>query len=91
MATLFKRDTAFSAFPTSLALCRKFAPWSEQEPPRAKLKTDLERLALSAPHLLSDIGFERDVAACSSTREVWRRGADRVNIVAGSVRVIASN
>ncbi|WP_158217955.1 hypothetical protein [Marinibacterium profundimaris] len=45
-----------------------------------QLRNDLERLALCAPHLLSDIGFERDAKACSGEKVVWCRGTLRVII-----------
>lgn len=58
--------------------CKKLIPTSEVEAPDAQLKKELERLALSAPHTLADIGFERDVNACSCERVVWRRGRHSV-------------
>ncbi len=61
--------------------CKKFIPTSELEAPGAQLKKELERLALSAPHTLADVGFERDVNACSFERDVWRRGRHSVIVL----------
>lgn len=44
------------------------------------LQADLERLAVSAPHVLADIGFERDAKACSHDKVAWRRGTHRVTV-----------
>lgn len=57
----------------ALTSCRKLILSLAAEPPDTQLKTDLERLALSAPHMLADIGFEREVAACGPAVDVWRR------------------
>lgn len=54
--------------------CKKLIPTPEAQASDAQLKKELERLALSAPHMLVDIGFERDLKACSSEKAVWRRG-----------------
>lgn len=35
---------------------------------------DIERLALSSPHLLADVGFKRDISKSSTKTEVWRNG-----------------
>lgn len=63
-----------------LAACKKIIPKSRVETPGAPLQKELERLALSAPHMLLDIGFERDVEASSSEKVVWRRGTHCVVI-----------
>ena len=57
-----------------LSACKKLIPRSAVETPDARLQKQLEHLALSAPHMLADIGFERDVEASSSEKAVWRRG-----------------
>ena len=44
---------------------------------------DLERLALTSPHLLADMGFEIDGRAGSPTRTVWRRAGLCVTIDRG--------
>ena len=44
----------------------------------AHLLQNIERLALTAPHVLADLGFERDVHASSPQRTVWRKGRTRV-------------
>lgn len=41
---------------------------------------ELRRLALSSPHLLPDLGFERDRTAGNPQLEVWRNGARTVSI-----------
>lgn len=64
-------------------LCNKLIPRPGHEETNVPLRNDLERLALSAPHLLSDIGFERDARACSREKVVWRRG-DLCVIIANS-------
>jgi hypothetical protein len=56
------------------AACKKLMPMSRVETPDSQLQLELERLALSAPHMLADIGFERDPRACTSEKTVWRRG-----------------
>lgn len=63
-----------------LAAFKKLLPMSRVETPDARLQKQLEHLALSAPHMLADIGFERDVEASSSEKKVWRRGAHSVII-----------
>ena len=54
--------------------CKQLAPTSGGGASDEQLRKDLERLALSAPHTLADIGFKRDVEASSSEKAVWRRG-----------------
>lgn len=56
-----------------LASYKKFIPMSGKETPDAPLQKNLKRLALSAPHMLADIGFEREAAACGPAVDVWRR------------------
>ena len=63
-----------------LASCKKIIPASGVKTTDTQLQKELERLALSAPHMLADIGFERDVKACSSEKAVWRRGTQCVII-----------
>ena len=60
--------------------CKKFIPGSGEVTKSARLQEELERIALTAPHMLADIGFERDPMACSSDRAVWRRGTHCVVI-----------
>jgi hypothetical protein len=57
-----------------LGLIKKLIPQGQTLQPGEQLAENLERLALSAPHVLPDIGFERDLAACSPEKTVWRRG-----------------
>ncbi len=57
-----------------LGLFKKIIPQGQAGQPSEQLLEDLERLALSAPHILADIGFERDLETCSSEKTVWRRG-----------------
>lgn len=75
-------------FTDVFASFKKIIPMSWVQTPDAQLQRELERLALSAPHMLADIGFERDSKACSSEKEVWRRGTHCV-IISGSKRVAA--
>ena len=75
---LLENDLSFRKIVETLALCRKLIPRPENQGTNAQLRSDLERLALSAPHMLSDIGFERDDKACSREMVVWRRGTLRV-------------
>ena len=56
-----------------LAVIRKFAPKRHHAVPRDDACRELERLALSSPHLLPDLGFELDRAAAGPQRTVWRR------------------
>jgi len=67
-------------FTDMLASYKKIIPTSGAEMLDAKLKRELERLALSAPHMLPDIGFERDLNACTEEKAVWRRGTHYVII-----------
>jgi len=67
-----------------LEVFRKMTPWFGGDKTNAQLQTDLERLALSAPHMLSDIGLERDAKAYSCGKDVWRRGRHCVTVSNGS-------
>lgn len=64
----------------TLALCKKLIPSLGCETADALLRKDVERLALSAPHMLSDIGFKRDTEASSTECAVWARGDMTVRI-----------
>lgn len=74
LAGLFKNGASIKNITNVLAACKKIIPTLRLETPDAPLQKELERLALSAPHMLSDIGFERDVEASSIEKTVWRRG-----------------
>lgn len=63
-----------------LEVFKKMIPRFDSDRTNARLQNDLERLALSAPHVLSDIGFERDAKACSCGKDVWRRGRHCVTV-----------
>lgn len=52
---------------------KKLILTSAAKTPDAQLQMDLERLALSAPHVLADLGFEREVGACAPDVDVWHR------------------
>ncbi len=67
-----------------LEVFKKMIPRFDSDKTNARLQNDLERLALSAPHMLSDIGFERDAKACSCGKDVWRRGRHCVTVSSGS-------
>ena len=56
-----------------VASLKKLILTSAVKTPDAQLQMDLERLALSAPHVLADIGFEREVEACGPGVDVWHR------------------
>lgn len=77
-------------FTDVFAAFKKIIPSSVMETSDAQLQKELERLALSAPHMLADIGFARDSQACSSEQEVWRRGTHCV-IICSSKRAAAFN
>ncbi len=74
LAGLLMNGSSIRKVADVFAACKKFIPMSEVQTPDAQLQKDLERLALSAPHMLADIGFERDLKACSCEKAVWRRG-----------------
>jgi len=80
LAGLLENGPSIKNVADVLAACKKIIPASRVETPDALLQKELERLALSAPHMLADIGFERDVEASSSERAVWRRGSHYVVI-----------
>lgn len=50
----------------------------------------IERLALTAPHVLADIGFERDDRASLSTQTVWRKGRFRITLIQGAPTVVVN-
>ena len=72
----------------ALAACKKIMPTSRVETPDVSLQKEIERLALSAPHVLSDIGFERDAKASSCDKEIWRRGAHCVVILSSKITAV---
>ncbi len=53
----------------------------------AHFEQHVARLALTAPHVLADIGFVRDDSASSLGRTVWRRGRTRVTVAPGAPSV----
>ena len=55
------------------ASLKKLIHTSGVKTPDAQLQMDLERLALSVPHVLADIGFEREVEASGPDVDVWHR------------------
>ena len=73
-----------------LAACKKLILTSGIEPPETQLQMDLERLALSAPHMLADIGFEREVAACGPNVDVWSKKDIRFAIQFSSTTSIST-
>jgi hypothetical protein len=70
----FAQDLPFAQSGVFLGLFKKLIPQKKVGQPSEPLVEDLERLALSAPHVLADIGFERDFEAFSPEKRVWRRG-----------------
>lgn len=80
LAGLLENGLSIKSVADVLVAYKKIIPASRAETLDAPLQKELERLALSAPHMLSDIGFERDVEASSSEKAVWRRGAHCVVI-----------
>lgn len=80
LAGLLENGPSIRNVANGLAACKKLIPTAEDKTPDAQLQKELERLALSAPHMLADIGFERDIKACSSEKTVWRRGTHCVII-----------
>lgn len=55
--------------------------------PEDQLRQNLERIAVSTPHLLSDIGFVRDPKASSSLETIWVNGSLRLSISSQNVSV----
>jgi len=90
LAALNWIDLSIGRFSEVVARCKKLIAGPRNDKAKVLLREDLERLALSAPHMLSDIGFERDARACSPEQEVWCRGADRVTIFANTHSVFVS-
>lgn len=73
LAGLLENSTSLWKVADVSVVLKKLIPISRVETPDAQLQEELERVALSAPHILEDIGFERDLKACSSEKAVWRR------------------
>ena len=80
LASELEHDPSIRKSATFLEVLKKVIPRRRDKELNTHLRADLERLAFSAPHMLSDIGFERDVKACSPDKEVWRRGTHSVTI-----------
>ena len=80
LAGLLENGSSIRKFTDVLAAWKKIIPTSGVGMPDAQLKKELERLALSAQHMLADIGFERDPKASSGEKAVWRRGTHCVII-----------
>ena len=80
LAGLLENGSSIGKVTDVLVACKKLILASGVEAADTQLQKELERLALSAPHMLADIGFERDTKACSSEKAVWRRGTQRVII-----------
>ena len=80
LSGLLENGSSIRKLTDVLASYKKLIPMSGVEMPDAQLKKELERLALSAPHMLADIGFERDLNACTDEKAVWRRGTHCVII-----------
>jgi hypothetical protein len=61
---------------------RVLAPFLRSQPDEAEdpLHRELQRIVNAAPHLLTDIGFERDPAASSPAETIWVGGALRVAV-----------
>lgn len=83
-------NPASFSFPASPGSRRRlpFGGWRKPDPKTGTargLAEALERLALTSPHLLADMGFEMDGGAASPTRTVWRRGRLSVTIERGDV------
>ena len=53
----------------------------------AHFEQHVARLALTAPHVLADIGFVQDDSASPLGRTVWRRGRTRVTVAPGAPSV----
>ncbi len=80
MAGLLGDALSFGTLANGLVTFKKIIPNTKVKGPEARLIEELERLALSAPHMLEDIGFVRDLKACSSEKTVLRRGTHCVII-----------
>lgn len=79
-ADLLENGSSIRKVADMLTSFKKHIPMPRVETPDTQLQKELERLALSAPHMLADMGFERDAKACSSEKVVWRRGTHSVII-----------
>lgn len=58
---------------------------------KAKYLHDLERLALGAPHMLPDIGFELDKGSSSHAKQLWRRGEVSIEIQPGDKKIVITS
>ncbi len=88
LANLLENDPSIRKVVNKLVGCKKIILSLGNETRGAQLQKELERLALTAPHMLADIGFKRDPNACSGEKEVWRRGTHSV-IIFGSKHAVA--
>jgi len=70
----FAQDLPFVQSGVFHGLFKKLIPQEQVGQLSEQFVKDLERLALSAPHVLADIGFERDFEAFSPEKRIWRRG-----------------
>ena len=73
LVSLIENSLLIRKVADALASCKKIILISGVETPETQLQMEMERLALSAPHMLADIGFEREVAACGPNVDVWRK------------------
>lgn len=80
LVSLLENGLSIKKVADLLTAYKKIIPTSGAESPDTQLQRDLERLALSAPHVLADLGFEQDLEACTSEKAVWRRGTHSVII-----------
>lgn len=76
--------------PIGVMVLRLVSSGLRDRKPEDRFLEDLERIAASAPHLLSDIGLERDPGMSSPAETVWCKGSLRVAISSrdGSVSVL---
>ena len=80
LAELIRNGSSIRKISEVLTVITKIIPKSQEDTSDKKLQQELERLALSATHMLADIGFKRDVQMSSGEKAVWRRGPHRVII-----------
>ena len=89
-ASLVQNGLSIRSIADVLSICKKLILMIGKRTPDARLRNDLERLALSAPHMLADIGFEREAAACGPHLDVWRRQGTSVVIQSSSTTSVTT-
>ncbi len=76
-------------YTTLVRWSRKYSPFTRPSRP-ADLGQALERLAVTSPHLLRDLGFVPECRPGSVACTVWRRGGHVVTVTQGPPAVSAA-